>query len=98
MELRHLEFFLRVSELGSINRAASTLSLSQPALSRYIAALEHEMGTPLFSRTQGGVKLTDAGKLLHERVRPLLRQFQVLKEQVGEEAAGQVAVGLPPAW
>jgi len=93
-----LEYFLRTSELGSINRAAADLHLSQPALSRHIAALEHEMGTQLFTRTQGGVVLTDSGKLLADRARPLLRQFTILKEQVGEMAAGQVAIGIPPSW
>lgn len=98
MNLLHFEYFLRVSELGSINRAATNLRLSQPALSRHIASLEHEMGTLLFARTQGGVNLTDAGKLLAQRIRPLLRQFTVLREEVGEQAAGQLSIGTPSAW
>jgi len=98
MDLRHLECFARVAELGSINKAAANLHLSQPALSRHIAALEHEMGTQLFTRSRGGVHLTDAGRLLSERVHPLLRQFTILKEQVGERAAGQLSIGTPPAW
>jgi LysR family nitrogen assimilation transcriptional regulator len=98
LESRLLDYFLRVAELGSINKAAADLHLSQPALSRHIAALEHEMGTQLFTRTQGGVMLTDAGKLLADRARPLLRQFAILKEQVGETAAGQVAIGIPTSW
>jgi LysR family nitrogen assimilation transcriptional regulator len=98
MDSKLLEYFLRTSELGSINKAAADLHLSQPALSRHIAALEHEMGTQLFTRTQGGVVLTDSGKLLSDRARPLLRQFAILKDQVGEMAAGQVAIGIPPSW
>lgn len=98
MDSRLLEYFLRVAELGSINKAAGDLDLSQPALSRHIASLEHEMGTKLFNRTQGGVHLTDSGKLLSDRARPLLRQFTILKEQVGEKAVGQLAIGIPPSW
>ena len=98
MDSRMLEYFLRVAELGSINKAAADLHLSQPALSRHIAALEHEMGTKLFNRSQGGVTLTDSGKLLSDRARPLLRQLTILKEQVGEKAAGQLAIGIPPSW
>lgn len=98
MDSRLLEYFLRVAELGSINKAAADLHLSQPALSRHVAALEHEMGTQLFTRTQGGVHLTESGKLLSDRARPLLRQFSILKEQVGEKAAGQLAIGIPPSW
>lgn len=98
MDSRVLECFLRVAELGSINRAAADLHLSQPALSRQIAALEHEMHVQLFIRSQGGVRLTEAGKLLSDRVRPLLRQFAIIKAQVGEQAAGQLAVGILPSW
>jgi LysR family transcriptional regulator, nitrogen assimilation regulatory protein len=98
MDSRLLEYFLRVAELGSINKAAADLHLSQPALSRHVASLEHEMGTKLFNRSQGGVQLTDAGKLLSDRARPLLRQFTMLKAQIGEKAAGQLAIGIPPSW
>lgn len=98
MDVRLLESFLRVAELGSINRAAADLNLSQPALSRHVASLEHEMGAELFSRSHGGVRLTDAGQLLAERLRPLLRQFASLKQQVGEKAAGQLTVGISPSW
>ena len=91
MDSRLLEYFLRVAELGSINKAAADLHLSQPALSRHVAALEHEMGTKLFNRSQGGVQLTDAGNLLSDRARPLLRQFTMLKAQIGEKADIKVA-------
>lgn len=97
MDSRLLDYFLRVVELGSINRAASDLHLSQPSLSRHIAALEHELGTPLFNRSKGGVTLTEAGQLLADRARPLLSQFSLLKEQLGA-TRGQLAIGIPPSW
>lgn len=93
-----LEYFLRVAELGSINKAAVDLRISQPALSRNVSLLEHEMGTELFHRSRGGVSLTEPGKMLYENARPLLRHFTTLKEQVGELAKGNVAIGLPPSW
>ncbi len=98
MDSRLLEYFLRVAEMGSINRAASALHLSQPALSRHMAALEHEMGAALFTRTQGGVHLTEPGRVLADRARPLLRQFSGLREEVSESAAGQLTLGVPPSW
>lgn len=97
MDSKSIEFFLRVVEFGSINKAAGDLNISQPSLSRVISSLEHEMGTALFTRTQGGVQLTDAGRLLSDRARPLLSQFALLKEQLGE-TSGQVAFGIPPSW
>jgi len=64
VDSRLIEYFLRVAELGSINRAATDLRLSQPALSRHIALLEHQLRAKLFTRTRGGVQLTEAGTLL----------------------------------
>lgn len=98
MDVMLLEVFLRVCELGSINKAATSLGISQSTLSRHIATLEHEFRCTAFVRTQGGVILTDAGRLLADRARPLLRQFAMMKEQVSDQAAGQLAIGTPPAW
>jgi LysR family transcriptional regulator, nitrogen assimilation regulatory protein len=97
MDSRSIEYFLRVVEFGSINKAAGDLNISQPSLSRIVSALEHEMGTQLFTRNQGGVQLTDTGRLLADRARPLLAQFDLLKEQLGA-TSGQVAIGIPPSW
>nr|WP_282961271.1 LysR family transcriptional regulator [Burkholderia cenocepacia] len=98
VDSRLIEYFLRVAELGSINKAATDLRLSQPALSRHIALLEHQLRAKLFTRTQGGVQLTEAGTLLVERARPILRQLTWLVEQVGDRAAGQLAIGTAPSW
>jgi len=98
MDSRLIEYFLRVAELGSINKAAADLRLSQPALSRHIALLEHQVRAKLFTRNQGGVQLTEAGELLLERARPILRQLTRLVEQVGDRAAGQLSIGVPPSW
>lgn len=98
MESQLLEYLLRVAELGSINKAALDLQLSQPALSRHIARLEEEMGVKLFVRAQSGVRPTDAGLLLCERARPLLRQFTLIKEEVGDKAAGVLSVGIAASW
>ena len=62
MELDHVEAFAAIARLGSFTRAASPLGLSQPAISRRIHLLEHELGAPLFERMRGGVALTDAGR------------------------------------
>lgn len=98
MNSKYLEQFLRVAEMGSINKAAVELKISQPSLSRNVSLLEYEMGTELFVRSRSGVRLTEAGKLLFDQARPLLRQFTVLREQIGKMAHGQVAVGIPPSW
>lgn len=95
MDARILEYFLRVVELGSINRAAGELRLSQPSLSRWLAMLEHEVGTPLLIRTRRGVHPTDAGRQLADRAQPILRQLNLLRDEIGRKATTQVALGMP---
>jgi LysR family transcriptional regulator, nitrogen assimilation regulatory protein len=95
LEARVLEFFLRVVEHGSINRAAEGLRLSQPSLSRWLTLLEREIGAQLLIRTRRGVRLTDAGSLLVERVRPILRQLDLLREEIGEKGQTTLTIGMP---
>ena len=95
MDARRLEFFLRTVELGSINRAATELNLSQPSLSRWLSILERDVGAPLLVRTRQGVRTTAAGEVLVERVRPILRQLNALRNEIGAKASSQVTFGMP---
>jgi LysR family transcriptional regulator, nitrogen assimilation regulatory protein len=90
-----LEYFLRVAEIGSINRAASELRLSQPSLSRWLSILEREVGTPLLIRSRQGIRLSDAGAVLAERSGRILREMQILREEIGRKAVTQVALAMP---
>src|ERR1700739_4873136 len=98
METKQIEYFLRIAELGSINRAADDLRMSQPSLSRLILQLEREIGTALFMRTRRGVHLTDAGRLLSERARPVLRDLSKLRDDVGQRGLNQFNIALPVAF
>lgn len=62
MELNQVAAFVAIARVGTLTRAASTLHLSQPAISRRLGLLEHELGAPLFERLHGGVQLTEAGR------------------------------------
>ncbi|WP_069169625.1 LysR family transcriptional regulator [Streptomyces griseus] len=64
MELRQLEHFVAVAGERHFTRAAERLAVSQSGLSASVRALEHELGTPLFSRTTRTVRLTEAGQAL----------------------------------
>ncbi len=62
MELDHVEAFVAIVRSGGFTRAARTLHLSQPAISRRIHLLEGELGAPVFERMRSGVVLTEAGR------------------------------------
>ena len=62
MELRVLEYFLALTQEGSISAAAKALNVSQPTLSRQLMDLEKELGCVLFERSKQGIILTDDGR------------------------------------
>src|SRR5258706_8775131 len=95
MDARLIEYFLRVAELGSINRAAADLRMSQPSLSRWLSILEHDVGTPLLIRTRQGIRVTDAGQSLMDGARPILRQLNILREEIGQKASTQTVLAMP---
>ncbi|MHB1217830.1 MAG: LysR family transcriptional regulator [Alphaproteobacteria bacterium] len=99
MELRQLRTFRSVAELGSLSKAADSLRIAQPALSRQIKLLEHELRTPLFVRNGRGMALTDAGKMLLGRIGGLVRQLEQVRDDVASLSgapSGQVALGVVP--
>jgi len=64
VDLRQLEIFAKVAELGSFSRAAEALSLTQPTVSEHIRTLEVELGVRLLDRLGRGAAVTPAGQLL----------------------------------
>lgn len=100
MDLKQLEYFVRVAELGSFTRAAVALDVAQPALSRQVRLLEVELRQTLLVRNGRGATPTDAGKLLLAHGRGILHQVERAKEELGRvrgALAGRVAIGLPPS-
>lgn len=100
MDLKQLEYFVRVAELGSFTRASILLDIAQPALSRQVRMLELEFEQNLLLRNGRGVVTTDAGKLLLEYGRGILYQVERLREELGRARGalvGHVALGLPPS-
>ena len=98
MDLKQLEYFVRVAELGSFTRAAIALDVAQPALSRQVRLLEVELHQTLLTRNGRGAVPTEAGKLLLAHGRGILHQVDRAREELGRvrgSLAGRVAVGLP---
>src|ERR1700732_3965741 len=99
MELKELRNFMRVARAGSVSRAAQELRLAQPALSRQIKKLEHELGVPLFARHGRGVRLSAAGSLLLERAEAIAQLVHQTSEEIREDrspARGRITLGVPP--
>ena len=99
MDLKQLEYFVRVAEMRSFTRASIALNVAQPALSRQVRLLEVELHQSLLTRTGRGAVPTEAGKLLLEHGRGILHQVERAREELGRvrgSLAGRVAIGLPP--
>ena len=87
INFRHLEYFIKVARLGSINKAAQALYISQPYLGKIMHVLEENLGARLFNRSRSGVTLTPEGMefLTHsEKIIDEMEQlwFQKKKEQI----------------
>jgi DNA-binding transcriptional LysR family regulator len=101
MELRHLRYFLAVGEALNFTKAAARLRVAQPALSRQMRDLEHEIGVDLLRRSPRGVTLTPEGKLFLTEVRELLKRSRDSVKKVhamvrASIASYTLATGFPP--
>lgn len=99
MDLRALRYFIEVVRQNGFTRAAETLHVTQPTISKMVKALEDELGGPLLMREGRGVQLTDAGQVVFDRGMQVLAEALLLKQEVAEVdgiARGQLAVGIMP--
>ncbi|WP_137389493.1 LysR family transcriptional regulator [Rhodoligotrophos defluvii] len=93
-----LALFVRIAESGSLSRAALSLSLTQPSLSRQLRLLEDELGAALFYRNGRGLILTEAGEALLGRARAILSDLSYAAELISHLGSGvrNAVIGLPP--
>ena len=96
MELRVLQYFLAVTREQSILRAAESLHLSQPTLSRQLRDMEEEMGKQLLIRGSRRVTLTEEGMILRRRAEEILDLVQKTEDEIKlskETIAGNIYIG-----
>lgn len=99
MEIRHLHYFAEVAKQLSFTKAATTLHVSQPSLSKAIKHVEDQLGVPLFYRSSKQLELTDAGKAVLQNALTVLEAFQNLTSELDdlmELKKGELRIGIPP--
>lgn len=96
MELNNLQTFVTVAETGSFSHTSEQLFLTQPAISKRIAALEEELGTRLFDRIGRKVGLTEAGQALLPRARSILLEVEDSRRAISNLSShigGKLSIG-----
>ena len=99
MNTKQLEYVLVLSREGSFSKAADTLNITQPSLSQYIKKIEKEIGLSLFDRTNGYVRLTDAGHVYLESGKQILdleQQMNAKFQDIAAYKAGTLRIGTSP--
>ena len=96
MELRQLRYFVAVAREQSFTRAAETLHIAQPPLSRQIQQFEEELGVELIRRNSRPAYLTDAGRLLYEQAIQILdrvEEMRAMMRRLKEAERGRFGIG-----
>ena len=99
INLQDLMRVLLVSELGSINKAAQSLHVAQPALTRTVRAVEQGLGVQIFQRGAKGVTLTPEGETLITHARNIRAQSEALRNDIALQRQGRqrdLTIGLVP--
>ena len=100
MKLSQLRDVLAVSENGSLRAAGRHLGIAQPAITRSIREIEHELGVSLFERHAKGVRLTDIGRAFVRRAEAVQSELRRAKDEVEQlkgGLSGEVSVALSTA-
>ena len=101
MEIRALRYFLEIAREGNMSRAAESLHISQPALSRQMKELETELGKKLFKRNSMGLALTDEGRLLRKRAEDILNMVDKTADEfksLDDISGGEVHIGCAESY
>jgi LysR family transcriptional regulator, regulator for metE and metH len=82
LEMKHLRLVVTIAEIGNLTRAAHTLCLSQPALSKQLAELEAQLGFALFHRTRKAMCLTEPGRGFRRHAERILADVGTLEAEL----------------
>ena len=99
MNTKQFQYVLTLAHEGSFSKAADSLNITQPSLSQYIKKIEREIGQPLFDRTNGDIRLTDAGRVYIEAGRKILdieHQMENSFTDLSSYKTGSLIIGAAP--
>ncbi|PTR19763.1 LysR family transcriptional regulator [Pseudomonas sp. GV085] len=99
--LQSMRLFARLAELGSFTKAAESLDIGRPQVTRYIQELETSLGVRLFQRTTRKVALTTEGERFYERVQEILADISAatsMFDRTGATLVGRLRVDIPTAF
>ncbi|MCS7459607.1 LysR substrate-binding domain-containing protein [Paenibacillus doosanensis] len=99
MDMRHLQYFLEVARWKSFTKAAQSLYITQPTISKMVKNLEEELGVVLFDRIGKRIELTDAGTVLLTQAQHIVTSFEEMTSHLDElmkVKRGRIRIGLPP--
>ncbi|MGG1662327.1 cidABC operon transcriptional activator CidR [Brevibacillus sp. NRS-1366] len=99
MDIRHLQYFLEVARHSSFTKAAESLYITQPTISKMVRNLEEELGVELFERLGKRVVMTDAGWVLFSQAEVMVKSFESMTVHINELMElkkGRIRIGLPP--
>ena len=96
MDIRILRYFLAITKEENITRAAKSLHIAQPSLSRQIKELEEELGKTLFIRGKRKITLTEDGILLRNRAEEIVSLLEKTEQELSSDSvniSGEVTIG-----
>ncbi|WP_141433995.1 LysR family transcriptional regulator [Bacillus sp. 03113] len=96
MDVRQLRYFLAIAKEGQITRAAKTLNIEQPPLSRQLKIMEEELGVTLFDRNGKQMTLTEAGTILQSKAESIIHQLnETITEikEIDQGIQGMLSIG-----
>ena len=96
MDINNLRAFIEVAENKSFSKSAESLKITQPAISKRIAALESELSSRLFDRGGRSVHITEAGRVLLSSALEIISEISRIKHEIsclGEEVRGKLSIG-----
>ncbi|MGG6310508.1 selenium metabolism-associated LysR family transcriptional regulator [Paenibacillus macerans] len=96
LDMKYLETFIRVCELGSFTAAADAMNISQPGVSKQIGRLQANLGVTLLRREDNGIKLTEAGREVYTNGKKILAMWNKLSDachSVSNQLSGLLRIG-----